>query len=483
MLTPYPFQTKIINDCRAALKAGYNSPLIVSPTGSGKTLMYAVIAQGAMQREKKVLILAHRIEIIEQILSKLFAFGMTAGQIVSGRPMTRNAIQVAMINTIVRRLNKLSYKPDLIITDECHHSVSPTYKTVIKHFGNVPHIGATATPRRLDGIGLGDVYDVIIQGPTISTLVKENYLSYPIMYRPPKEIIQKYHLTRGDFDQDEQFAVMKEKTIVGDVIAHYQKYLNYKPVVCFCVSVKHSELMADAFRNAGYVAVHVHGGMRKSDRETAIKGLANGSIHILTSCDLISEGVDIPVMAGAILLRRTMSLSLYLQQVGRPLRKYEGKQNTIILDHANNYALHGHVLADRQWTLDSEKHTPRNENPPTTTSCPKCFGIWPGEPRVCPSCGFSFADNPKVDAQQRKTPKEIAGELIAALPEAEQAKIIDMTEFIQRVQTFEPDKRRKALLAKAYASDSSKEIDALATAIGYKKGWTDYIWKNVLKRR
>ena len=483
MLTPYAFQTKIINDCRQALKAGYKAPCIVSPTGSGKTLMYSVIAQGAMQREKKVLILVHRKEILEQTLSKLFMFGIEAGQIVSDRPMTRNSIQVAMINTIVRRLDRIKIKPDLIITDECHHSVSPTYKKVISHFGNVPHIGATATPRRMDGVGLGDIYDIIIQGPTISQLVKEGFLSYPVMYRPPKEITDKYHVKRGDYDQDEQFEVMSKKTIVGDVIAHYKKYLNYKPVVCFCVSVKHSELMADAFRQAGYVAVHVHGGMKRSDREAAIKGLANNSIHILTSCDLISEGVDIPVMAGAILLRRTMSLALYLQQVGRALRVYPGKENTIILDHANNYPMHGHVLSDRTWTLDGEKHTPKNETPPTTTSCPKCFGIWPGEPRVCPSCGFSFADNPKVAGQQRKTPKEIAGELIAALPEAEQAKIIDMSEFIQRVQTFDAQKRQKALIAKAYQSSSIKEINALAMAIGYKKGWADCVWKNILKRR
>ena len=81
MLTPYAFQTKIINDCRQALKAGYKAPCIVSPTGSGKTLMYSVIAQGAMQREKKVLILVHRKEILEQTLSKLFMFGIEAGHI------------------------------------------------------------------------------------------------------------------------------------------------------------------------------------------------------------------------------------------------------------------------------------------------------------------------------------------------------------------------------------------------------------------
>jgi len=483
MLTPYPFQSKIINDARQALKQGYKAPCIVSPTGSGKTVMYSIIAKGATERNKKVLILVHRKEILEQTLSKLFDMGVQCGQIASGQPTTKESIQVAMVNTIVRRLNRLKFQPDLIITDECHHSVSPTYKKIISNFKDIPHIGVSATPERMDGIGLGDIYDIMIQGPTINQLVKDGYLSYPVMYRPPEEITQKYHIKRGDYDTEEQEKIMSKKFIIGDVIAHYRKYLNYKPVVCFCVSVKHSEIMADAFRQAGYVAVNVYGGMKKSDREKAIKGLANGSIHILTSCDLISEGVDIPVMAGAILLRKTLSLALYLQQVGRALRIYPGKQNTIILDHSGNYYQHGHILTERTWSLDSERRNVKKEKMPTTTSCPKCFGIWPGSPRICPSCGFAFADNEVVSGQQRKLPKEIEGDLIAALPEVDNKKILDMTDFIQKTQTMTPEQRKRAMLAKAYQTGNIKEISALAKAVGYKDGWSSYVWKNILKRR
>src|SRR4030067_880874 len=143
--------------------------------------------------------------------------------------------------------------------------------------------------------------------------------------------------------------------------------------------------------------------MPPKDRERAIKGLADGSVQVVTSCDVISEGVDVPVMAGAILLRRTMSLALYLQQVGRALRKYPGKENA------------------------------------------------------------------KVSAQQRKTPEQIAGELVAALPVGvDQMKIKNLTGFINKLQTFDAKTRQRAMIAKAAELQNRGEIDALAKAIGYK---------------
>ena len=324
----------------------------------------------------------------------------------------------------------------------------------------------------------------MILGPSINELVNQDYLSYPAMYRPPDEIAKNYHVRRGDFDTKEQEQIMTKKSIVGDVIAHYRKYLDKMPAVCFCVSLEHCRQMEEAFIDAGYRSTMVYGNMPSKDRERAIKGLADGSVQVVTSCDVISEGVDVPVMAGAILLRRTMSLALYLQQVGRALRKYPGKEHAIILDHCGNYYLHGHVLADREWSLDHGKRNHKQERPPTTTSCPRCYAIWPGEPRTCPDCGFSFAENAKVSAQQRKTPEQIAGELVAALPVGvDQMKIKNLTGFINKLQTFDAKTRQRAMIAKAAELQNRGEIDALAKAIGYKPGWTHFVWTKILGNR
>ena len=496
MISLRQYQQQITDRIRMALRQGFKAPLVVSPTGSGKTVIFANIAQRAIQRNNRILILTHRKEILEQTLSKLFSFGVQSGQIASGKPITNDLAQVAMVNTISRILHKIK-KPTFIIADEAHHFLkSNIFGKTINYFKDVPLIGFTATPERLSGEGLGvnsdGFFDCLIKGPTINDLVKAGYLSYPIIYRPPQEIINQFHLKRGDYDKDEMEYAYTRKAIIGDVISHYRQHLNYKPTVCFCVSIKHCEIMADEFINAGYVAVALSGKMKKSDREAAIAGLANGSIHVLMSCDLISEGLDIPVMAGAILLRKTLSLTLFMQQVGRPLRKYPGKENAIILDHAGNYYLHGHILAEREWSLDRGKRNHKKEKPPAITSCPKCFGVWPGELRICPGqlpdgtlCRFNFSDIENIlKKKQRKNPKTIEGELIEAMPEGtNEEKIKDLSKFLAKIQSYSPKMRQKALIAKSFELQNKKEISVLAKAIGYKQNWSSWVWKNILKNR
>jgi len=483
MLNLYPFQNKILNDVRSALASGCRAPLVVSPTGSGKTLVFATIARGAMDKNNRVLILVHRKEILEQTLQKLYILGVQAGQIAAGKPNTRDMVQVAMVGTLTRRLSVIR-RPDLIIIDEAHHSVAGQWNTTLKYFNDVPHLGFSATPERLDGTGLREIYDRMILGPSIYDLVDQGYLSYPVMYRPPEEVTKEFHIKRGDFDPKEQENIMTKKSIVGDVIEHYRHYLDKMPVVCFCVSLEHCRQMTAAFNNAGYRSEMVFGNMPTSARERAIKGLADGSIHVLTSCDVISEGVDVPVMAGAILLRRTLSLVLYLQQVGRALRKYPGKEKAIILDHCGNYYLHGHVLADRDWSLDHGKRNHKKDRIPTTTSCPKCFAVWPGKPRACPECGFNFSDNENIANQQRKSPEQIAGELVAALPDGvDPGKVRSLSAFVQKMQAIDSRTRQRAMIAKAYELQNKREIDALAKAVGYKPGWAHIAWTQILKRR
>jgi superfamily II DNA or RNA helicase len=485
----YPYQKKIDTDTRNAIRQGYKAPLVVAPTGSGKTIIFAHIAKGAMSKGSRVLILVHRKEILEQTLEKLFFLGVQAGQIISGKSMTRDSIQVGMVGTVVRRL-KLIKKPDLIIIDEAHHSIANQWKTILDYFGDVLRIGFSATPERLDGRGLIEIFDNMIMGPSTAELVKDGYLSYPALYRPPREVTKNYHVKRGDFDKNEKVEYMTKKHIIGDVIDHYRKYMDGLPAVCFCVSIKHCQQMEQSFNSAGYKSVTVYGGMPRQEREAALKGLADGSIHIVNSCDVISEGVDVPVMAGCILLRRTLSLQLYLQQVGRPLRKYPGKSHAIILDHCGNYYLHGHPLAERDWSLNHEKRNVK-EKPPTTTSCPKCFGVWPGEPRICPGllpngtpCEFRFSDNNQIAGQQRKLPETIAGELIAALPEGTDQDLINMLKNDAiKIQKMDPKTRQKYMIRKAYELQSKKEIAALAKVIGYKNNWTDFVWRKILGNR
>jgi DNA repair protein RadD len=486
MFTLYNYQTDLINQTRKAISDGYKAPIIVSSTGSGKTIMFAYIAKNAMLKGSRVLIIVHRKEILEQTLKKLYEYGVQCGQIRTGKPMTRDLIQVAMVLTLNNRIDIIK-KPDLIICDEGHHFLKTnSFGNVLTKYKDVPKLFFTATPERLSGEGLGvnsqGFCDLMIQGPSINQLVTDGYLTYPILYRPEKEITHTFKIKKGDYDTDEQEKVLSNKIIVGDVISHYRKYFNNGSAVCFCVSINHAKYMARNFEDNNITSMAVYSGMSDVDRKKAFEGLKNGSIKILTNCSLIDEGVDVPDLAGVIMLRKTLSLGKYLQMAGRALRKAEGKKFAIILDHAGNYYLHGHVLADRDWSLDHKKRDRKNDKVPTTTSCPKCYGVWPGTPKECPSCGFIFAEKKEISDQQRKLPKQIEGELIASFPDVDVNDIKNITSTAYRLQSLSPKDRQRAMLAIAYNSSDKRDLKILANAIGYKESWTDYTWKKILKR-
>jgi superfamily II DNA or RNA helicase len=504
MITLRPYQSRLIDDIRLGMRRASRdgrtaSECIVSPTGSGKTAIFASIAQGAASKKNRVMTLVHRREIMEQTLKAYFRLGVTSGQIAAGKPVTQDSIQTAMVGTLVRRLGDVR-RPDLIIVDECHHALEDnSWGKILRYWSDVPRLGFTATPERLDGRGLGETFGHLILGPSISDLVIDGWLAAPALYRPPHESDAQYHVTRGDFDIGEQAHAMSKRQIVGDVIEHYREHLDRLPVVVFCVSIEHSRLMAAQFERAGYVSRVVWGNMPRVDREAALKGLADGSVHVVCSCDVISEGVDVPVMAGAILLRRTQSLALYLQQSGRALRPIwpegfdpaaataderiramarAGKPRAVILDHAGNYALHGHVLADRSWTLDARPRSDRQEKPPTTTTCPACYGVWPGTPRKCPACGFVFGASVARDEEEIKV---VAGRLVeAGLDGGEAAKV---AEVYSRAMQAGGAERQRILLGAAFKAADKRAIDQIAKLAGYNPRWSHWAWEYVQGKR
>jgi superfamily II DNA or RNA helicase len=278
---------------------------------------------------------------------------------------------------------------------------------------------------------------------------------------------------------------MSARSIVGDVISHYRRHFNGLPAICFCVNVEHSKLMARQFSDAGYLALPVYGDMPDADRKAALDGLKAGRVQVVTSCDLISEGFDTPAVAGVILLRRTMSLGLFLQQTGRGLRPFPGKTRCIILDHAGNYALHGHPLADRQWSLNSSKRDPRKEKVPETTSCSACYGVFPGHPQKCPACGFEFKQAPERKGKDFKT---IEGELVEALPDLPPEDAASMAAFLTRMQGVDAATRNRAMLGKAFelapgGEEGRRRLALLAQAVGRKPGWVRWAQNFVREKR
>lgn len=474
------YQRQGLDDIRRALAGGSRRPLYVLPTGGGKTVMFAQIARGAASRSNRTYILTHRREIMRQTLRKLYQLGVLAGQIASGSPMhQQQPVQVAMVTTIVKRLEHLR-RPDLIIVDEAHHAVAGQWKRVLDYWGEVPRIGFTATPERLDGRGLHDVFDSLTLGPSSAELVKAGYLSYPVVFRPAREQVIELHIKRGDYDRVEQATALSSRAVVGSVIEHYRETLNGMPAIAFCPTVDHAHLVADQFKDAGFRAAPVWGSMPDTQRDAAIEGLAGGRLNVVTSCDVISEGVDVPVVAGAILLRRTLSLSLYLQQVGRALRPFPGKERAVILDHVGNRYLHGHVLDHREWSLDSVKRDPRKSAAPVTTECPQCYGVWPGRPGRCPNCRFDFRREERE--RQRAEFRQLEGKLQEEHPDVD-GELVHVA--AQALRAGSHKDRQKRLWAEAYRlagrEDARERIAELGRLLGYKSRWADVVYEKVIK--
>jgi len=441
------YQIKAIDSLRYSFNTkGKKSPLLVMPTGAGKTVVFAAISKAISQNEKNVLILVHRRELIDQASKKLKAIGVKHGVIAAKYKESKNNIQIASVQTLVRRLVKNTFNPNYIIIDEAHHAAAGSWTKIIDHFKDAYKIGCTATPIRLDGRGLADYFDDLVKGPGVAKLIDEKYLAPYKVFAPPLKVnLDKVKTLGGDYQKKELEKQIDTADIIGDAVQQYKKHADGLPAIAFCISIKHATDVCNKFKDAGYKAAIVHGEMKVDDRDKAIKGLGNGKIQILTSVDVISEGTDVPDVSAAILLRPTKSEGLYLQQVGRVLRPKPDK-TAIILDHVNSTRTHGFVDDKREWSLHSQKKkNKKGELAPHVETCKKCFATYKPTP-ICPVCGYEAQNRERFIKQEE-------GEL----------------EELRRKEQAETEKQQqKQLIATARTLE---ELEMVAKILGYKKGW------------
>lgn len=388
------YQEKLITDIRGQFQDKHKRVLAVMPTGAGKTATTAEMIKRTAARGKKCLFTVHRQELMDQSIAAFNEAGIEHGCIAAGYDSVPDKpVQLASIETLRRRLDKTSFRPDFVVVDEAAHSCSETWRFVIEHFGGAHIIGLTATPERLDGKGLGSVYQSMVQGPTTAELIDRGYLSQYEYFAPTQPDLTDVRTRLGDFDIEQAAGIMDTPRITGDAIREYAKHCDGKRAVAFCVSVKHSQNTAENFARCGYRALHIDGNTPKSVRRQAISDFRSGIIQILTSVDIFSEGFDLPAVECAILLRPTQSLSMYLQQVGRALRVSPGKEKAIILDHAGNVNRHWLPDEERTWSLAGRKKMKRAdidaESEVKIRQCPECYCNHKPAP-ICPACQFEY---------------------------------------------------------------------------------------------
>jgi superfamily II DNA or RNA helicase len=457
-VTLRPYQDAAIQGLRDAFSAGYHSPLLVMPTGAGKTVTFSFMASKLSANGKRLAILVHRDELVDQVSETLARFDVAHGFIAAGRMYDRrHRVHVASVQTLARRMDRVAV-PDYVICDEAHHCIgASTWGRVVAEWRTklpaLRLIGVTATPERLSGEGLGEVFDELILGPTTRELVDLGALSEYRLFAPAQQLdLSGVKSRMGDFVKGEVAARVDKPAIIGSAVGEYRKRMDGQPAVAFCVSIEHAEHVAEQFRAQGYRAAKLDGTMERSVRKGIVSDFGRGAINVLTSVDVISEGFDVPGIVGAILLRPTQSLGLYLQQVGRALRTAPGKAHAVILDHVGNSSRHGLPDDPREWSLlgrEARKKGAKDPDDVAIRQCPACFAVSPAAAVKCRECGAAFP----VKARQIE---EVAG----SLSEVEVARI-----------------KREARKEQA-AAQTLEDLIRLGTARGYKNavGWAKHLF-------
>ena len=384
------YQHQAVEQIRQAYRQGNRSVLFVLPTGGGKTVVFSHIAEQAAGRGNRICVLVHRQELLRQASASLSALGVRHGLIAASRSMDLSApVQIASVQTLARRLHRIPGDYfQLLVVDEAHHSNAGTWAKVLAHCSTARVLGFTATPCRSDGRGLGEHYQALVMGPTPVELTEQGFLAAARVLAPPGPSMVQLRKRMGDYDLAQAGQILQAGQAMGDCLAHYRRYLDGQTAIAFCCSVSHAEAVAELFNRHGVAAASIDGTMDSSTREQLLGDLGAGRLKVLTSCQLIGEGVDVPSVAGCILLRPTQSVSLHLQMIGRCLRPQPGK-TAVILDHVGNVLRLGHHLEEREWSLDGTPKRDR-EKAPSVKVCPACFSCLPSAKPLCPDCGHEF---------------------------------------------------------------------------------------------
>ena len=338
--------------------------MLQMPTGTGKTIVFISIVRDIRKwcqrnsKESKILIIAHRKELIEQASNKLGT--LPHGIIQSGKPQQLTLpIQVASIQTFMSRRNYETMRHqrfDFIIIDEAHHSMAPGYQKLWDMFPNSKKLGVTATPWRMSHTGFTTLFGDIVLSRSIEWFVNNNYLSnydYISIARNSEiqhEInsIERYGAD-GDYLEAELSNLFDKDKIRAELYKSYKQYAKRKKGIIYAIDRKHAANIAELYSVNGVKACMIDGTTPANERKELIDSFKAGEIEVIVNVNIFSEGFDCPDIEFVQLARPTKSLALYLQQVGRALRISPNKTSSIILDNVGLYNRFGTPMANRRW--------------------------------------------------------------------------------------------------------------------------------------
>ena len=328
----------------------HHNIMVQMPTGTGKThLLAAVIYDWLKEAEhKSVWIVAHRRELVEQIEETVARYGM--------KPKDET-VKVMSIQWLSRHFDDMKYeRPSLIVIDEAHHVLAETYKELWLRYPETKKLGMTATPCRLNRKGFTDLFEVLITSDGIADFIKQVWLS-PFDYVSIRSNSEDQRLidglekrgADGDFQVKEMDKVLNRRPSIERLYESVRQYAHGKKGIVYAVSISHARNITSYYKEHGMNAVAIDSKTPAKLRKQMVEDFRQGKIQVLVNVDVFSEGFDCPDVEFVQMARPTLSLAKYLQQVGRGLRKTEGKETCMLIDNVGLYRLFGLPTAYLDW--------------------------------------------------------------------------------------------------------------------------------------
>ena len=389
-------QAAVIDGLREGFKEGHRTQLLYAPTGFGKTEVAIHLMEAVSAKYKRAAIVLDRLVLVEQTSMRLNKYGLDHGVFQSGhwryRPYER--LQVCSAQTLERRDD--FPKVDLLIVDECHIARKQTTDYIHAN-PEVKVVGLTATPFTK---GLGSIYSNVITGATTGWLVDNKWLT-PLRVYIAKEIdMTGAKKVAGEWSND----VVTERglRLVGDIVDEWvtkttEIFGKPEKTIVFCAGVAHGAALVQKFAERGYNFISISYKDDDEFKKAAIEDFSkpDTQIHGLIATDILTRGFDVPdVKIGVSARPFSKSLSAHVQQMGRVMRSFEGKDYALWLDHSGNY-----LRFRKEWdklftegvkTLDKivdKAHKEPTEREKKESKCPECGYLWPAMADTCPACG------------------------------------------------------------------------------------------------
>lgn len=449
----FPDQERLANAVNAEFKKGYNAVLMQAATGSGKSVIASYIIKRSMGLGNVVWFVVPRRELIRQMSETFSEIGIPHSFIADKLPYDPMAkVYIVSMQSIMNKLDRIINIPDRVIIDEVHFGGAGLAKIIAwaKLYG-AKILGLSATPNRADGRALGEWFDSMVCGESIKWLQENKRLALYRPFAPDHLDLSMIGTNDNDYNQKQLRSKMESDTyLIGNAVSHYKKHAMDMLGITFAVGVRHSQILAQAYRDAGVVAMHMDGETPEIERKRIARAFALGEIKMLCNAELLTFGYDLASASGIkgvtikcmMDCQPTKSLPKQMQKWGRNLR-YDGTHH-LFFDHGNNFYEHGMPNDDREWKLEGREKLKRkkvDKNIVKAMSCTQCHYCHPPAPK-CPNCGYEYP------ITERKI-----SELDAELQEIEEIK-------------RKKDARKEVGMAK-----SLNDLMVIAKARGYNKGW------------